>query len=46
MKPLPVIHFIIASCLAAAAVAKEVKTPNPLEGAKTLIYKEASDTKL
>ena len=44
MKPMPIIHLFIASCLAAAA--KEVKTPAPLEGAETLIYKEASDTKL
>ncbi|MGE4550975.1 MAG: alpha/beta hydrolase [Opitutales bacterium] len=46
MKPMPVIHLFIASCLATAAAAKEVKTPSPLEGAEPLVYKEASDTKL
>ena len=46
MKPSHPIYLLLASCLVVAAPAKEVKTPSPLKGAKHLVYKEASNSKL
>ena len=44
LKSVPIL--LIACCLAATTTAKTVKTPPPLEGADTVVYKEASDSKL
>jgi len=46
MKPSHPIYLLLASCLVVGMSAKEVKTPSPLKGAKHLIYKEASNSKL
>ncbi|MBG29502.1 MAG: peptidase S9 [Opitutae bacterium] len=46
MKPSHPIYLLLASCLVVGMSAKEVKTPSPLKGAKHLVYKEASNSKL